>query len=122
MGVRAVKTESCSSIRKEQGTPGGDSLLQADRPHVNMAGEFLTRDVEKDTVLNAFLTSAFTSKTGLHPRHAHWKVWNKEDLSLEKGNTEEDLNQVDTSRKPESLHPQMLRELVDVTAAQLRYP
>lgn len=81
----------------------------------------LTGDIE-DRALNACLTSVFNSKTGLQAKHAQWRVWKNEDLSSAKHNTEEDLHQTGKSREPESLHPQMLKELVDVAAAQLGYP
>ena len=40
----------------------------------------MTKEMEKDNVLNAFFSSVFISKTGFQALEIRGKVWSKEDL------------------------------------------
>ncbi|KAK4825599.1 hypothetical protein QYF61_000688 [Mycteria americana] len=89
-------------------------------PLLNEAGHLVTKDMGMAEVLNAFFTSACTSKIDLQESHAPGtceKVWSEEDLpSGKQCPARVHLNKLDIDRAvgPDGMHPLVLRELADV--------
>jgi len=82
-------------------------------------------DTEKVELLNDFFDSVFTAKTGPQASQSlevRKKAWRKQDLPLvEEDRVRHCLSKLDTHKSmgPDGMHPQFLRELVDVIAEPL---
>lgn len=91
-------------------------------PLLNRAGKLLTEDTETDRILSTFLASVFTSTTGLQGCQAHETVESLEQgiLTLSGGGSHWGIFKLHRQKSmlPERLHPQVLRELMDVFARQ----